>query len=60
MKTHKFSINGVKYYIDEISENEYHLDYIDEEQHNNERLGIFNTLDVAKNAAIDHFEKVFA
>lgn len=60
MITHKFSINGVKYDIDEISENEYRLAHLDEKRQNIEKLGIFSTHDLAKQGAIDDFEKNFA
>ena len=60
MSIQKFSINEVKYEIEKISE-KYRTIYIDE--HLNTRMlltGEFESTDLAKHAAINHFETHFA
>ncbi|HCR35576.1 TPA: hypothetical protein DIU22_00825 [Candidatus Woesebacteria bacterium] len=64
MSIQKFSINEVKYEIEKISE-KYRIYYIDEIDESTIFAKILlsdelESIDLAKQAAIDHFEKTFA
>ena len=60
MSIQKFSINEVKYEIEKISE-KYRTVHIDEHLNTKTLLtGEFESVDLAKQAAINHFEITFA
>jgi len=61
MSIQKFSINEVKYEIEKIAE-KYRTYYIDESKENTRFLlkNEFDSIDSAKQAAINHFEECFA
>ena len=61
MSIQKFSINEIKYEIEKISE-KYRTYYIDESKENIRFLlkNEFDSIDSAKQAAINHFQECFA
>ena len=59
MSIQKFSINEIKYEIEKIAE-KYRTFYINEKTFPTLLTGEFESIDLAKQAAINHFEKCFA